>query len=309
VVSAAVPTVEAPLVHDWKAAIAEAPVWDERGQVFWCLDNVSGEIIELGDDWSVRRTIRRGRPTAAALPRVDGGLLLAEGCAFTLLDPDGGERLLAAIDADPSSVRINEATCDPQGRVWAGTVDAALSIGGGALHRVDGDGRCVRVLEGLTIGNGMGWSPDGGTFYLVDSPTGRVDAFDFDGAAGTLANRRTVLNFAVGEGWADGLCVDAEGCLWVAIPLTSEVRRYSPGGALLLRVRVTAPFVTSCAFGGADHATLLITTGAVALPRQMVAAIGFDPDAAQDAATAPGAGGLFALKPGAKGLTEPACRF
>ncbi|WP_347271438.1 SMP-30/gluconolactonase/LRE family protein [Rhizorhabdus histidinilytica] len=307
--SAPVPAVDAPLVHDWKAAIAEAPVWDERGQVFWCLDNVSGEIIALESDWSVRWTIRRGRPTAAALPRRSGGLLLAEGCAFTLFDADGGERPLTTIDADPSSVRINEAACDPQGRVWAGTVDAALSLGGGALYRLDGDGRCARVLEGLTIGNGMGWSPDGAIFYLVDSPTGRVDAFDFDGAAGTLANRRTVLNFAVGEGWADGLCVDAEGCLWVAIPLTSEVRRYSPGGALLLRVRVAAPFVTSCAFGGADHATLLITTGAVALPRQMVAAIGFDPDAAEGTATAPGAGGLFALRPGATGLAEPACGF
>ncbi|GLS99438.1 hypothetical protein GCM10007897_08170 [Sphingobium jiangsuense] len=295
-------THETELLLDWKAAIAEAPIWDAARGSFWCVDNVVGDVIEIGVDGKVRQTIRRDRPVAAVLPRRAGGLLLAEGLAFTLLDADGGERVLATLDANPATTRINEAKCDPQGRVWAGTVAAALPVGGAALYRVDAAGRVDRMVDGLTIGNGMGWSPDGGIFYLADSPTARIDAFDFDDATGALGGRRTVVHFDVGEGWPDGLCVDAEGAIWVAVPLTSEVRRYSPEGGLLARMRIDAPFATSCAFGGEDHSALLVTSGSVPLPPQMIAAIGFPPPMAEAAVRAERAGGLFLGRPGVRGM-------
>lgn len=296
--------IETKLLLDWKANIAEAPVWDTVRGTFWCVDNVVGTVIEICLDGRVRQSIQRHQPVAAVLPRQSGGLLLAEGNAFTLIDSNGTEHLFATLDVDPATTRINEAKCDPQGRIWAGTVVSSLSIGSASLYRVDVDGRVDRVLDGLTIGNGMGWSPDGAIMYLADSPTGRIDAFDFDGANGELRHRRTVIRFGAGEGWPDGICVDAEGAIWVAIPMKSEVRRYSPSGELIACMRVDAPFVTSCAFGGEDHSILMATTASVQLPPQMLAAIGISDEAADAPVRAEYAGGLFVGQPGVRGLPD-----
>lgn len=295
--------IEARLVLDWKAQIAEAPVWDEASGRFWCVDNVVGRVIALSDDWTIATTIERNRAVAAALPVRSGGLILAEGCDFTLLDDDGNTRPFARIDADPSQIRINEAKCDPQGRIWAGTVSSTVSVGAGALYRLDPDGACRCMVQGLTIGNGMAWSPDGSTMYLVDSPTGRIDAFDFDAAAGALSNRRTIVSFPYGRGWADGMSVDREGGLWVAVPLAGEVRHYDPQGRLVGEIRVPARFVSSCAFGGPDCATMLITSASIELPPALVAAVGFDPATETDRSVSDRwAGGLFIAHPGTRGL-------
>jgi sugar lactone lactonase YvrE len=153
-----------------------------------------------------------------------------------------------------------------------------------ALYRLDPDLSVTRVLTGMSVSNGIGWSPDGELLYHVDSPRGRIDVYDFDVAAGTLAGRRAVISVLAERGAPDGLAMDSEGGVWVALFGGAAVRRYSPEGMLeaVLELPVSNP--TSCCFGGADLATLFVTT------------------AARGAAHEPLAGALFACRPGVTGL-------
>ena len=168
------------------------------------------------------------------------------------------------------------------------------AVGAASMYRLDPDGSVRRMLPGLVISNGLGWSPDRSTMYHVDSPTRRVDAFDFDLASGAIANRRTVFAFETGAGDPDGMTVDAEGFLWVALWGGRAVRCYSPGGGLDAVVEIPASRVTSCTFGGPDLEELFVTT----------ARRGLGPG---ELASEPAAGGIFRARPGVTG--QPAHRF
>ena len=188
-----------------------------------------------------------------------GGWVLAAGRGFAYL-PDGGElRVLAETDSG-AGTRMNDGVCDRLGRFWAGTMALDLTPGAGSLYRLDRDGSVSAVLRGMTISNGIGWSLDVATMYLTDSGPGCIFAFDYDEPAGALSSRRVLVQLGAGEGVPDGLTVDDEGCLWVAVFGGSEVRRYSPSGELLERVPVPARQVTSCCFGGPAGTTLFVTT-------------------------------------------------
>ena len=145
---------------------------------------------------------------------------------------------------------MNDAACDPQGRFWAGTLADDHRAGGGALYRLDPYGATELVRDGLTISNGLGWSPDGGTMYLVDSGPRVVHAFAFDGERGTISAQRVLLTVSEDVGAPDGLAVDAAGDLWVAIYGGGRVDRYSPDGALRETLSVPAEQSTCCAFAG-----------------------------------------------------------
>ena len=165
--------------------------------------------------------------TVGAIAPVEGdeGWLLAAGRSFVHLSPDGSLRPLAEVA--PAGTRMNDAACDPQGRFWAGTLADDQRAGGGALYRLDRDGRTELVLGDLTISNGLGWSPDGGTMYLADSGTRVVHAFAFDAERGTISDGRVLVTVAEEIGAPDGLTVDADGDLWVAI--------YGGGGSTATR--------------------------------------------------------------------------
>jgi sugar lactone lactonase YvrE len=186
----------------------------------------------------------------------DPGWLLAAGRGFAHLAVDGSLRRLAEVT--PEGTRMNDAACDPQGRFWAGT--KADHAGGAALHRLDGDGRTELMLDGLTISNGLGWSPDGGTMYLADTIPGVVHAFAFDAERGAISDGRVLVEVAEEVGAPDGLTVDADGDLWVAIWGGGRVHRYSPDGALREALLVPAAQSTSCAFAGPGLRWLYVTT-------------------------------------------------
>jgi sugar lactone lactonase YvrE len=301
---------QAELAIDARAKIGEAPVWDAAQQRLLWTDNEVGIIHEVKTNgqggWSESRRWHRHRPIAAALPRRGGGLILASGNEILALNDSGNGALLARLPSEASSSAFNEAKCDPQGRLWAGTLAADFTPGGAALYRLDPERVLTPVLRNVTVSNGMDWSPDGGTFYYIDSPTLGVDAFDFDGEQGSLSHRRTIITIEHGAGAPDGMTVDREGCLWVAVAGAGEVRRYTPEGKLLARVRISAPAVTSCAFGGDDGGELFITCLGRRLP-DVVLALGISPEILERSATAPGAGGLFVCRPGASGA--PATPF
>jgi sugar lactone lactonase YvrE len=185
---------------------------------------------------------------------------------------------------------MNDGEVDPSGRFWAGTMELGAAPGRGSLYRLGPRGEVTRVLAGVSISNGLGWSPDERTLYYIDSPTQRIDAYDYDRSSGAIANRRTVAEIDPASGLPDGLAVDAEGCLWVALWGGSSLHRYTPDGRLDRAVALPVSQVTSCAFGGPDLDELYVTSAWVGLEERE-----------------PAAGGLFRLRPGVRGL--PARRF
>jgi sugar lactone lactonase YvrE len=234
----------------------EGPVWSVRwGGLCW-VDMLAGDVLSLADDGTVGRR-HVGNVAAALRPRRGGGAVIAVERGFALEDPDGTLTHLDPVWTDPS-VRMNEGGCDPDGRFWCGSMAYDKRAGGAALYRLDADGSVHRFLDGITISNGLEWSPDGSLAYYDDTATGRVDVFDYDPAAG-LTGRRPFVELTGGER-PDGLTVDAEGGVWVALNGSGVVRRYGPDGVLDEVVELPTAKVTACTFGGPALDQLFITT-------------------------------------------------
>jgi sugar lactone lactonase YvrE len=257
--------------------LSEGPRWDaERDELLW-VDIVGARLHRGRPDANgfleESTSVQLDRFVGAAAPAAVGGYVLAAHAGFLFLDESGGMVELAQPEAGRTHVRMNDGACDPQGRFWAGTMAFDEAPGEGVLYRLELDGTCTTVLTGLTISNGIGWSPDGARMYLSDSGTATIDAFDFDPVTGDISARGAIVRITDKGVAPDGLTVDEEGNLWVALWGGSAVRRYSPDGSPLHTVAMPIERPTSCAFGGSDRATLFVTTArhgldAVALARQ-----------------------------------------
>lgn len=258
----------------------EGPVWsDTWGGLRW-LDMLAGDVLSLAPDGSV---VRRHIDTvvAAVRPRRRGGAVLGVVRGFALEDADGKVTLLPPLWSD-ERVRMNEGGCDPDGRFYCGSMAHDLRRKAGAVHRLDPDGSTTVVLDGVTVSSGLDWSPEGDRAYYVDTVTDRIDVFDYDRESG-LHGRRP---FAVVPGGPDGLTVDAEGGVWVALYGSGSVHRYTPDGTLDEIVGLPVTKVTACTFGGPGLDRLFITTS-----REHLAP-----------GTEPEAGALFACTPGVRGM-------
>lgn len=268
-----------------EASLGEGPTWDAAaGRLLWI--DILGCRLHGYDPVSGRRTVRTtDQHIGAVRPREGGGLVLNLRDGVGLLDPDGAFRWLRR-DVVPGR-RANDAAVAPDGALWAGTMRYDEAPGGGTLSRVTGDGTAEVVLPDVSVSNGTGWSPDGRLMYYVDSPTRRIDVFAYE--AGRVANRRAFAVVEDGAGFPDGLTVDADGCVWVALWDGWAVRRYTPDGTLDRVVELPVPRVTACAFGGAGLTDLYVTT----------ARVGLDP--------APPLAGSLLVVPGAgQGMPQPA---
>ena len=241
--------------------LGEGLRWDAgRGELLR-VDIAAGQVFreQVADDGSlipIRTYQVPGTVGAIAPIEGDRGWILAADRGFAALDPDGGLSVIAEVASEGS--RMNDGAADPQGRFWAGTV--ADQPGAAALYRLERDGRVDLVLDGLTTSNGIGWSPDGGTMYLADSGPRLIHAFDFDGDAGSISGGRVLVSVPEDVGAPDGLTVDADGDLWVAIWGGGSVHRYSPAGELRQVLAVPAVETTSCAFAGPELHRLYVTT-------------------------------------------------
>jgi len=244
-----------------EAELGEGPTWDPAtGRLVWL--DILGMRIHTYDPSTGRRTVRTtDQHVGAAKPRAGGGLVLNLRDGVGLLDPDGTFRWLHR-EPVPGR-RGNDAAVAPDGSLWAGTMRYDEAAGGGTLTRLTGAGDVRTVLPDATVSNGTGWSPDGRLMYYADTPTRRVDVFDYD--AEGVRNRRPLVEIEEGAGLPDGLTVDADGCVWVALWNGGAVRRYTPDGTLDRVVPVPAPLTTACAFGGPTLADLYITTARVSL--------------------------------------------
>ena len=246
-----------------QAVLGEGIRWDARRGEVLAVDILAGRVYRgrVAPDGGLGLVREYQVPgTVGAIVPVDGyeGWVLATGRGFAYLSPAGDVRPIAEV-APPGS-RMNDGACDPQGRFWAGTLADDFRPGGGALYRLDRDGHVDPVLSDLTISNGLGWSPDGTTMYLVDSGPRVVHAFSFEPGTGTISDGRELVTVPEDVGTPDGLTVDTNGDIWVAIYGGGRVHRYSPSGELRQALFVPAAQCTSCGFAGPELRRLYVTT-------------------------------------------------
>jgi len=296
----AVRTSSAELAIRMECLLGEGPRWDAGDGSLIFVDVIPGKLHRLRGgreaepESSLVRTTQLDQPLGAANPVVGGSLVLAMRDGIYLSDADGGQpRLLVAVEADRPANRMNDAACDPQGRLWAGTMSFEAEPGEGTLYRIDPGGSATAIIGGLTISNGLGWSPDGRRMYFIDSPTRRIDVLDFDAEDGTVHDRRCFLDVSDVAGVPDGLTMDTDGGIWVAFWGGAQVRRYRHDAVLTDIVQVPVPQPTACAFGGPDGQDLYITS----------ARLGLDQSGLQAAELS---GSLFACRPGYQGSAAQA---
>ena len=243
--------------------LGEGARWDaRRGELLW-VDILAGRVHRelVDDDGELSRVHTYQLPgTVGAIAPVHGdeGWLLAAGRGFAYLTSEGSVRPLGEVA--PDNTRMNDGACDPRGRFWAGTLADDHHAGRGALYRLDCTGRAELMLEGLTIPNGLGWSPDEKTMYLIDSGPRVIHTFAFDADHGTISDEQVLVTVAEDVGAPDGMTIDATGDLWVAIYGGGQVNRYSPNGTLRHTLSLPAKQITSCAFAGRDLDRLYVTT-------------------------------------------------
>lgn len=248
----------------------EGPLWWPAWGLAW-VDMMAGDVLHLKKDGSVGRH-HVGAYASSVQPRSRGGVIVVRDFDYLVVEDSNwndsvGDRApivgrsIGLIERNEVSEVLNESAIDPFGRMYSGSMVEFSDVPSGRLLRVTEQG-ASEVLSGVAISNGMAWTPSGHEFYYVDSGTQSVDVFDVT-TDGSLQNRRQVVRFASDEGTPDGMCMDAEGCLWVALWGGSAVQRVSPTGQRLERVDLPVPMVTSCAFGGPDLRTLYITTSKI----------------------------------------------
>jgi sugar lactone lactonase YvrE len=278
-----------------RADVGEAPHWDERSRTLLFVDLTAGKVFRYDQSGVQLASFSVGQEVGAVVPRRGGGLVLAvrDGIAVTS-DTGEGFTLTAPVERDLPGNRMNDAKCDPAGRLFAGTTAFDFSPNAAALYLVDPDWSFEQVVRDVTQSNGIAWSPDGSRMYFIDSATQGVDVFGYDAGTGSLGNRRRLVTIDPAHGIPDGMTADDEGNLWVACFGGAAVRCFSPAGEQLGEIFFPVTQVTSCAFGGPDLADLYVTSAAYRLSTSQLN-------------REPHAGATFVCRPGAAGL--PASSF
>ena len=279
-------------VGDVTAVHGEGPYWVPEDDCLLWVDIPQGKLHRTYFPSGETVSLDLGA-VSAAFPAVGGGILTAGGSRLALhLPAERGAQWTTRIVAEVPAregIRFNDASVDPAGRVWVGSMHMGETQPLGELYRLEAPGALNTVVKGVTVSNGLGWSPDGTRMYYADSPTKRVDVFDYDPATGEAGSRRVFADLSAFDGVPDGLTVDADGCVWVAIWGGGVLRRLDPDGGAdaVLEVPVSQP--TSLAFGGPAMTDLYVTTARTGLTEEQLAA-------------QPLAGRLLRLHPGPVGL-------
>ena len=276
--------------------LGENPLWDDDTGQLLSIDCM-GRLLLWHDPagGGVTAHALQRTPGSVAFRTGPGGLLMANRQGLALTDRSGV--ILEEIDTtsiDFGREVFNDGKCDRSGRYWVGTMDREVSAPVGGLYRVGLDGVVTRMDGGITLSNGIAWSPDERTMYLCDSRPGRIHAYDYDAVAGEVSNRRVLVDFTGRRGRPDGCTVDAEGCLWVAEIGAGQVVRFDPAGQEMAAVAVPVSKPTSVTFGGPAFRTLFVTSMRYGLSED-------------DLRREPEAGSVLAFEPGVSGL--PAARF
>lgn len=244
------------------AHLGEGPVWDEHSERFYWVDILSGLFNEYDPKTKTNKSYDIGEHVGAAVPREKGGFILAKKSGFATFNPDN-EKITPIGDpeSDKPGNRFNDGKCDPAGRFWAGTMAYDVSEGAGSLYCLSKNARIEKKLSDITISNGLAWNQNADKFYHIDSPTGNIYSYSFNLKTGAISNRNIARNISQDIGFPDGMTIDTDDKLWIAIYGGSRVLRIDPKtGETLMEIHLPVPKITSCTFGGKDLNELYITT-------------------------------------------------
>jgi sugar lactone lactonase YvrE/DNA-binding IclR family transcriptional regulator len=280
-------------VTQTRSLLGEGPTWSPRDSALYWVDILTPSVHCYDSQKNVATEVKVGTMVSVAIPKATGGLLVATPGGLMTLDLESKNlSFFCHPESDRPGNRYNDGKCDRMGRLWIGTLDMGTAANRGNLFRVDADGLWKKMDSGFTVANGLGWSPDNRRMYFADTPRRTIYVYDFDLMAGTISNRRPFITLDANDGTPDGMTVDEEGCLWVAIWDAWRVSRYSPEGKEILRIKMPVPRPTSCCFGGDNLDTLFVTSASVRLNEEALA-------------SAPLSGSLFSIRiPGVRGLPE-----
>jgi L-arabinonolactonase len=274
--------------------LGESPMWSEPDQALWWINcDQPPELLRWSpEDGSLKRWPMPQR-IGGVVHTADGGIVVALADGIYDFDVTSGVLSLRAPSPLSANVKLHECQCDRQGRFWTGSYDhhfpADRGAAGGSYLRLDG-GMLVPMIDGITVANGLAFSPDGRTMYAANSATRNVEAYDLDPATAAVSKRRSFLTLEDGFGFIDGATVDAEGGYWLAIVGRGLLRRYHQDGRVDRDVALPFSNPTKPAFGGPDLATLYVTSTKMGIPGAIEKP---QPN-----------GGLYGLKPGEKGVPE-----
>ncbi|MGW8398102.1 SMP-30/gluconolactonase/LRE family protein [Streptomyces lydicus] len=261
------------------ASLGEGPTWDPvTGRLIWV--DILGSRVHTYDPATGRRTVMATEQhVGAAKPRAAGGLVVNLRDGVGRYDADGAFSWLLR-DPVPGR-RGNDAAVAPDGSLWAGTMRYDEAAGGGTLTRVTPDGAAQTIFPSVDVSNGIGWSPDGTLAYYIDSPTRRIDVCRMEGQL--PIDRRPLAVIEPDAGFPDGLTVDADGCVWVALWDGGRLRRYTPRGDLDRTLPLPVSRPTACCFGGPGLRDLYVTTARTGLsrPHPLAGSVLVVPDAGQ----------------------------
>lgn len=278
------------LVADVKTTLGEGPVWDGSEQCLYWVDILEKRIYRMGEGGTDISSEQVDSYVGAAVRRDKGGFVLATQKGFCFYD-DQTHTLTPIEDPERNlpDNRFNDGKCDPAGRFIAGTMSMTDRKNAGALYRLDTDLRVHKLVEGVSTSNGLAWSSDGGTMYYTDTPTRCVVAYAYDLDTGRIGEPQEIVRIPDGQGYPDGMTIDAEDCLWIAHWDGGMVTRWDPrNGKQLDSIQVPAQRVTSCTFGGTGNDELFITTARVGLDERQLAKY-------------PLSGGIFKIKTSVQG--------
>ncbi|GAA1840085.1 hypothetical protein GCM10009836_19210 [Pseudonocardia ailaonensis] len=243
-----------------RSRLGENPTWRPDSRELWHVDVHNGLFRRT--DWATGETVDRkvGERVTFVLPAADGSAIVSVAHGLGSLPASGQAEPQLPIESDLPTTSINDGKVDPRGRLWFDTLDRPQRQDHCALYRLDAPDRASPQVPGVLLGNGIGWSPSGDRMYFVDSRRQRIDAFDYDLDTGSPGERRVLAEIPEAEGMPDGMAVDAEGVVWVALYGGWQLHRYSPAGELLEKVAVPVRYPTCPGFAGPDLTTLVVTT-------------------------------------------------
>jgi sugar lactone lactonase YvrE len=282
---------EVELVLDTKSDLGEGAIWNYKtGELIWV--DITGKILNFyTPKLKNNKEMLTGQMIGTVVPAESGKMMVALENGFYQLDPEtGAKKLIANPEEDIPGNRFNDGKCDPAGRFWAGTMSTTGKRQAGALYRLDADSTVHKMIDNVSTSNGIVWSPDYTKMYYIDTPTRKVMAWDYNNETGEISNPKPAVEVPEEMGYPDGMTIDADGNVWIALWSGSAVGCWNPEtGELLRTIDVPAKNVTSVAFGDDDLGTLYITTARTGTSEEELEKF-------------PLAGGVFKTRPGVKGV-------
>jgi sugar lactone lactonase YvrE len=273
-----------------QALLGEGALWSYRDEKLYWIDIEACAFHIYDPVANTDKIFSTVAKVGTVVPLDAGNVLLALQNGIHEMDIKTGECTLITNPISDPNIRFNDGKCDSAGRLWVGTVDRYEKKGASVLYRIDKDKTTQVMLTNVTISNGIVWSLDNRTMYYIDTPTRCVQAFDYDNRSGNISNGKIAIRINNQSGYPDGMTIDAEGKLWIALWGGGCVSRYDPNsGECICTIKVPAPNTTSCAFGGKDLKTLYITTARQSLHKDELKQY-------------PLSGNLFSAVPGVSGV-------